>query len=280
MIRQEGDIWHGGGAPGEIFWVAVRPLRASRSSRVSGASAHIVSGASVACIAKWHPMSSLVICDVERLFTEALTAILEANDFTVVGVAITLEQAVAMVARECPDICIVDLSFPGANPGSAIEQLLQQSPTTRVVVLCAALQENLLPAAIVAGAQGYAMKDASVGEMVSMLRTVADGQVAIPALVLRSAIALSRTGDSRDLLVSSLTFREREVLLLLAEGHDTSGLALALRVSIPTARTHVQNVLTKLGAHSRLQAVAFASANGLLQPGRLQPSLLNAERRG
>jgi DNA-binding NarL/FixJ family response regulator len=137
------------------------------------------------------------------------------------------------------------------------------------VLLADREDEDLLIGALEAGASGFLSKSAPLGELIQAARRVRDGEVLIPPRLLGPLLfrLIRRRREQNDAMrqVSKLTGREKEILALLTGGADNNGIAQALVISPGTARTHIQNVLSKLGVHSRLEAAAFVIRNGILE---------------
>jgi DNA-binding NarL/FixJ family response regulator len=192
---------------------------------------------------------NLLVCDDHRLFTECLAQVLEARGHRVVTATHPDEALSAVVAerRQAFDVCVMDLTFPGETAFDTIAAIVAASPATRVVVVSASAQPFSESRAIEAGAVAFVMKDDDLSRVIDTLEGVEDGASA---------------SDPRPTV--SLTAREREVLERLVRGERTHTIATAMGVSYSTARTHVQNVLHKLGVHTRLEAVAFALSHSLV----------------
>jgi DNA-binding NarL/FixJ family response regulator len=148
-------------------------------------------------------------------------------------------------------------------------------------LLSATADPDLVRAGIEAGAAGFVRKDQSIDGIIRRLELVGAGEVAFDLGVLRTAVTSTASNTTAGRLLHRLSHREREVLRLLVEGCSTSDIAKRLRIAESTARTHVQNVLVKIGAHSRLQVAAIATQTGLVDllqpatppvPGRLDPA--------
>jgi two-component system, NarL family, nitrate/nitrite response regulator NarL len=214
----------------------------------------------------------LVLCDDHRLLTEALAAVLSSHGHVVEAIVFEPEEAVRAVAASDPDVCLLDLTFDGAMDGiAAARRLRDEHPRTKVLVLSAATEPSTVAAAIDAGVAGFTRKDQSATALLTTLDRVEAGEMAIDGDLLRAAIrgAMPAAQNDAGRLLSFLTAQERTVLLLLVDGHSTAEIAQSLDVATSTARTHVQNVLMKMGAHSRLQAAAMVVNGGLLDTLRM-----------
>ena len=177
------------------------------------------------------------------------------------------DAAVAAVTTHRPDICVLDALFDGdaAAAVAAAGQMRETSPATRVVVLSGTDEPEVVGAAVTAGAAGYVLKTCEIDAITALHRAGrrrrgGGGRRAGPAGDRCTGPPL-RTPRSR--LVRYLTSREREVLVRLVRGEDTGAIAARMGIRPATARSHIQNVLAKLGVHSRLEAVVLASRCGI-----------------
>lgn len=205
----------------------------------------------------------VVVIDDHRLFAQALAAVLTQDpDVRVVGIAGSLEDGIASCLAERADVVLLDYRLPDAEGTSGIQAIRQLSPLSAVVVVTAVEDENVLLQAVEAGCAGFVTKTADLTDVTNAVRRAAAGEASIaPALLSRLLGRLARRGTG---FGSDLTAREREVLLAIAQGGSNSDIADALGLSVNTVRNHVQSVLSKLGAHSKLEAAAIASREGLL----------------
>ena len=213
----------------------------------------------------------LVVCDDHRLLLDTIAGALTARGFTVEALVTTADEAVRAVLASDPDVAIMDLHLAEGDSIAATAEIVRAHPRTKVLLLSATTDPDLVRAGIEAGASGFVRKDQSIDGIIRRLELVASGEVAFDLGVLRTAVnSKARQTPARQLL-HRLSHREREVLGLLVEGCSTAQIAGRLQIAESTARTHVQNVLVKIGAHSRLQVAAIATQTGLadlLGPGR------------
>ena len=210
---------------------------------------------------------SLLLCDDHLLLAEALAAALANRGFTDVEVAGSPDAALAVIRRKPIDVCLMDLQFPDGDGLAAARELRELRPQTRVVILSAFADSAVVAAGVEAGvAAGFCRKDMGVDEIIKAVEQVHAGQVFIDAALLRGTVTRMRERNPTRLMARYLTRRELEVLARLAAGETTVGIATAMGVSRSTARTHVQTVLTKLGVHSRLEAVVVAANAGIRLP--------------
>lgn len=205
--------------------------------------------------------SRILLVDDHRMFAELLKVALEAeHDLTVVGLAGSGRQALDLATDCRPDVVVLDYRLPGDDGIRVAQQLRQALPEVRIVMLTGQEDDSLLRSALSAGCSGFVTKDKGIDHLVDAVRAVCEGRVGIDADATSRLTALpaGRRGSNR------LTAREAEVLALLADGVSTREIASRLFISLNTARNHVQRLIAKLGAHSRLEAVAVARRNGLL----------------
>jgi two-component system nitrate/nitrite response regulator NarL len=203
----------------------------------------------------------LVLCDDHRLFVEPLAAALRMRGHEVL-VASEPATAVELVDRQVPDLCLIDLHFPHGDGLQAIAEIQAGHPSCPVIVLSASAEPRDGSAAKRAGAKGFIRKDQPVSAIFDAIERVASGRRMAAPPVPRPSRGIAEQNRVR-WLVDQLTDREREVLRRLMQAEDTVRIARALGVAPSTARTHLQNVMLKLGVHSRMQAVALVVGAGL-----------------
>jgi DNA-binding NarL/FixJ family response regulator len=211
----------------------------------------------------------LLIADEQSLFREALRAVLEGeSDLRVVADVRDGLHAIAEAERTRPDVALLHAALPGCDGISAIALIRERAPDCKVLVLTDDEDQGALTHALEAGANGYLTKESPVGELIDAVRAVHRGETLVPPRMLGrlfdGLIRQRRDQDAAIRLMSRLTRREREVLVLLAEGAGNEAIAETLIISPETARTHIQNVISKLGVHSRLEAATFVMQNGIL----------------
>jgi DNA-binding NarL/FixJ family response regulator len=219
----------------------------------------------------------ILLADSQSLFREAVKVVLGSEPgLEVVAEAGDGLEAVAEAERTGPNVALVDLNLPNCDGVRATFLITERVPSCRVVVLADDEDESVLVNAVEAGASGFLTKESPLAELIHATRAIHRGETLIPRQMLgpllKRLIVRRREQDEALRTMSRLTRREREVLALLAEGADNDGIAQALVISPQTARTHIQNVLSKLGVHSRLEAAAFVVQNGILD------ELVGAER--
>lgn len=206
----------------------------------------------------------VMIADDHPIVREGLGAVLGAlPDFELVATAATGAEAVSAAAASQPDVVVMDLYMPDLDGVQATRQILAASPDVAVLVLTMYEDDDFLIAALKAGARGYLLKGASHSEIARALRSVADGEAVFGAGI--ADRALSRlSGQVRPAdPFPQLTRREREILVLLAQGCGNADIARKLFLSPKTVRNHIANILAKLDVPDRAQAIALAREAGL-----------------
>ena len=200
----------------------------------------------------------VVVIDDHPAIRAGLTALLEAQpDIAVIGQAGDGEEGVRQVAALQPEVALVDLRLPKLGGVETIARLAHLRVPTRTIVVTSFTQDEMVLQALRAGAQGYLLKDASEGELAAAVRAVGRGGTYLTPLVAgKIAASLSQT--------ERLTPREREVLTLIGQGLADKEIAVELGTSAKTAQFHVANLLGKLGAQNRTDAVRIAYARGLI----------------
>jgi two-component system, NarL family, nitrate/nitrite response regulator NarL len=203
----------------------------------------------------------IVLGDGQRLFIDAMAAALAGNGVTVTAVATSPAEVLAAIGRHRPDICLLATRFNEYDSFDLLDVIGRRHPQVKVVLLA----EHGDPAAssdlLSTGAAGLIRKDQHLTEI---MRTLAD--VLAGAQSVDTDLAHTPGGElnppapsESSWLVRLLTLREQEVLMLIMEGQSTKQIARSLTISMSTARTHIQSVLVKLGAHSRLEATSMVA---------------------
>lgn len=214
------------------------------------------------------PIRVLIVED-HRLVAEGLQALLAAySDIELVGVAASVEEAVRTAGEHRPDVILMDFRLPDGTGADATARIRRQQKTVAVVFLSTDESEDTLVAAVRAGGCGYLSKARAAADVASAVRRAAEGEMLIPASQLARLLARAqdqaRDEAERTRLLTELTPREKEILGLMADGLDNRAIASRLSISFTTVRGHVQNILEKLEAHSKLEAVARAARYALL----------------
>jgi DNA-binding NarL/FixJ family response regulator len=218
-------------------------------------------------------MTSLVIVDDQGMVRAGFRSLLDGEPgLEVVGEASDGEQAVSVVRRLQPDVTLMDIRMPVLDGLAATRQIVEEGIPTKVLVLTTFDLDEYVFEALRVGASGFLLKDAPAEELAAAVRTVAAGDSLLAPSVTRRVIdAFVRRAtpvtQGPDPRLAQLTPRELEVLGLLARGLSNLDIAERLFVSEGTTKTHVSNVLAKLGLRDRVQAVIFAYENGVVVAG-------------
>jgi DNA-binding NarL/FixJ family response regulator len=207
----------------------------------------------------------VLIADDHAVVRRGLRTFLELQeDIDVVGEAEDGEEAIAEAERARPDVILLDLVMPRLDGVAAIRGILERSPSTRVIVLTSFLDDDKLLPAVRAGAAAYLLKDVQPQDLVAAIRTVHGGESELhPAAAARVMAELADGGPQGDPR-ATLTPRELEVLELIARGRPNKLIARELGIAEKTVKTHVSNLLRKLGLTDRTQAALYAVREGLV----------------
>lgn len=206
---------------------------------------------------------TVVIVDDHLMVADSLATILSANeDMTVLAIAATCASGLEAVARFQPDVLLLDQRLPDGLGTDILAAMLVECPRMKVLLVTAGDTDDVLARGVLAGASGIVPKGKRASTLINAVRAVARNEAVITPDELRRLmpqLAKSNSGIGTD-----LTAREREVLRLLVAGKSTAALAGELFVAPATARNHIQSIMHKLGAHSRLEAVAIAMRENVL----------------
>ena len=212
----------------------------------------------------------VAIADDHAVVRQGLRTFLELqDDVEVVGEAADGQEAVELVARAEPDVVLLDLVMPRVDGIEAIRRIRARSPATRILVLTSFADDHTVLPAVRAGAAGYLLKDVQPPELVGAIRTVHAGEALLAPAVATMLVEQLAAEDGANGASSPepagprLTPRELEVLAELARGRANKAIAFALGVSERTVKTHVSNILAKLGVSDRTQAAVYAVEHGL-----------------
>jgi DNA-binding NarL/FixJ family response regulator len=188
-------------------------------------------------------------------------------DIEVVGEADDGRAGVEAALRLLPDVVLMDLVMPQLDGIGAIAEIKASHPEIEIVALTSFIEESKVTAALEAGAAGYLLKDAEADAVAAAIRDAHAGEVHLDPAVARLLAQRMRERRDRDEPVEPLTDREKEVLALVGKGLANKEIAYQLGITERTARTHVSNILGKLGLASRTQAALWAVERGLVTPG-------------
>jgi len=210
----------------------------------------------------------VLLVDDHDLFRTGLRNLLEEQGVTIAGEAATGSQALRLVRETAPDIVVMDLNMPGMSGVDATRHISRDAPLTRVIVLTISDQEQDVMDAILAGACGYLLKDASVQELMRGLEAAAVGESLISShiagKVLQHVRATTAAPEAAATIRAELSDREIEVLKLIANGKDNAMIAGELHISPKTVKNHISNILMKLQMENRIQAAVYAVRSGIV----------------
>ena len=208
----------------------------------------------------------ILLVDDHPLFLDGVRAALSrADDLVVVGEAHAVAGALVAARELRPDVVLLDLGLPDGSGIDATRAILAEAPSVRVLVMTMSAEDDAVVTAMRAGARGYVVKGSGRADLLQGIRTVAaGGAVFSPGVADRLGLMFGSMGPlPGQAAFPELTDREREVLDLVARGHDNRRISRDLFLSDKTVRNHVSNILTKLGAATRAEAVARARSAGL-----------------
>jgi NarL family two-component system response regulator LiaR len=199
---------------------------------------------------------TVLIVDDHPVVRQGMEMFLETQEqVRVTGLAASGEEAVRLVKAAPPDVVLLDLNMPGMDGIEAARQIRRISPQTQVVVLTSHHEDAMVFPAVKAGALSYLLKSAPPQEILDTILAAARGEARLhPRIAKRLMEEVAGTGRS----LTALTSRELEVLKLIARGYDNRAIAAALTLSEKTVKTHVSNILSKLGLTERTQAAIYA----------------------
>ena len=211
----------------------------------------------------------VLLVDDHDLFRTGLRNLLdEQGGVEVVGEAGDGSQALWLVRELAPDVVVMDLNMPGMSGVEATRQVTSIAPLTRVLVLTISDQDGDVLDAILAGACGYLMKDASIDELMAGIRAASIGESLISShiagKVLQRVRATSAQPEIAETIRTELSEREIQVLKLIANGKDNGQIAADLHISPKTVKNHISNILMKLQIENRIQAAVYAVRSGIV----------------
>ncbi|WP_426452777.1 response regulator [Paenibacillus sp. S-38] len=200
-------------------------------------------------------MTRIVIAEDQRMLLDALAALLELQeDFEIVGKAMNGEEALALVEEHRPDICILDIEMPVMSGLDAAERL--KGGACKVVILTTFTRAGYFERAVKAGVSAYLSKDNTSEELAAAVRSVMNGR----------RIYTKELVEDVYVEENPLTGREREVLVLVADGKSTKEIAGVLHLSGGTVRNYISGILEKLGVKNRIEAISYCREHGWLEP--------------
>jgi DNA-binding NarL/FixJ family response regulator len=209
----------------------------------------------------------VLLVDDHDLFRRGLRTLLEEQGVQIVAEATDGVEAIAGVREHSPDVVLMDINMPVMSGVDATREIGRVSPLTRVVVLTISDGDGDVIDAVLAGASGYLLKDASIDELLRGIEAAAAGDSLISphvaAKVLQRVRAAGPTAAERSAR-AELSERELDVLRLIANGKDNAEIARELHISPKTVKNHISNILMKLGIENRIQAAVYAVRSGIV----------------
>jgi len=209
----------------------------------------------------------VLLVDDHDLFRTGLRNLLEDQGLEIVGEAGSGVDALRTVGESAPDVVVMDLNMPGMNGVEATRHISRDAPLTRVIVLTISDQEQDVMDAILAGACGYLLKDASIQDLLKGIAAAAVGESLISphiaGKVLQHVRATTAAPEAVATLRAELSEREIQVLKLIANGNDNATIARELHISPKTVKNHISNILMKLQIENRIQAAVYAVRSGI-----------------
>jgi DNA-binding NarL/FixJ family response regulator len=207
------------------------------------------------------PIRVLIVED-HRVVAEGLAALINhQSGMEVVGEAGSVAESIAAVAEIGPDVVLLDFRLPDGTGAEAAAGIREVRPEVKVIFLTREDSDSARFTAVQAGASAFIHKSKAASEVVAVIRNVARGLMLITPRTIATLLAKRRAIDAQ---LETLTVREKEVLSLMAEGLPSRGVALRLGISYTTVRTHIRSLGSKLGVHSKLEAIVKARELGLI----------------
>jgi DNA-binding NarL/FixJ family response regulator len=210
----------------------------------------------------------VLLVDDHDLFRTGIRTLLEGQGLQVVGEADNGHSALQLTSELAPDVIIMDLKMPGLTGVETTRRISGMSPLARVVVLTISADDEDVMNAVMAGACGYLLKDASIGQLLAGIRAAAAGESLISPQIAAKLLQRLRAGGADEVAAETiraeLSDRELEVLRLIANGKDNAEIAKELFISPKTVKNHISNILMKLQIDNRIQAAVYAVRSGIV----------------
>jgi len=206
----------------------------------------------------------IMLAEDHTIVLEGLRALLEKENFEIVGEAQDGLLAVELAERFKPDIAILDIAMPVLNGIDAAREILRVSPDTRVILLTRHADNHYVVEALRAGVSGYLLKTRAASDLVAAIREVSCGAFYVSPGLSRDVVKSFL--ENKNCKADPLTPRERAVLQLIAEGKSTKLVGVILGISVKTAESHRARLMSKLGIHETATLVRYAIRQGVIQP--------------
>ena len=216
-------------------------------------------------------MITVAMIEDHQILVDSLSLMLRyEEDIEFLGSAGSLEKGRVLLKDTNPDVLLLDVGLPDGSGLDLISEVNQITPDTNIVVLTSLTDEATLMRVVDSGISGFVSKDSPLSDLLETIRKAADGEIVMPtSLLVGLLMRMPRdkaAAYQEDRGWERLTLREQEVLELLATGKTGDEIADVLHIAPLTVRTHIRNLMSKMGVHSRLEAVAFGMKNGLIAP--------------
>jgi DNA-binding NarL/FixJ family response regulator len=210
----------------------------------------------------------IIVVDDHILFREGLVNLISSQaDLHVIAEVGTGQEAIDVAVELDPDLVLMDVGLPDMQGYEAVKQILSVKPDLNIVMLTVHESDDSLIRSIVAGAKGYLIKNLSINQLFTSIRSLEKGEWALSRAmtgkVLEEFTRMAATIDQNDMAANSLTVRETEVLIKVGEGLDNRQIGETLDISENTVRVHLHNIFEKLNLRSRSEAITFARRNNL-----------------
>jgi two-component system, NarL family, response regulator LiaR len=215
-------------------------------------------------------MIKIAIIDNLRLLTDTLNLVLNWEpDLKLVWATSDISNAYTLLESQSPDVILLEIHISDSDGYDLVSHIQDQFPKTKIIILTSTVNDTLIVRAIKQNVHGILSKRCSLSELISAIRAAANGDIAIASNILvgviRRQTIKTKFVREREYLWEKLTDREKDVLNCLALGKSGNMIAKELNITPLTVRTHVRNLMTKLGVHSRLEAVSFAICTGIIK---------------
>ena len=216
-------------------------------------------------------MITVAMVEDHQILVDSLSLMLRYEpDIEFIGSAGSLEQGRNLIKETEPDVLLLDVGLPDGSGLDLIPEVNQSCPDSNIVVLTSLTDETTLMRVVDSGISGFVSKDSQLSDLLITIRKAADGEIVMPtSLLVGLLMRMPRDKAAAyqdDKGWERLTVREQEVLERLASGKSGDEIAEELHIAPLTVRTHIRNLMSKMGVHSRLEAVTFGLKNGLIEP--------------
>lgn len=210
----------------------------------------------------------ILIADDHAIMRDGIRALLStAGDFDVVAEAANGQEAIDLATSVEPDLVLMDIAMPGLGGLEATVEIRKRLPRAKIIVLSQYGDPEYVRRFLKAGVSGYVLKKAAGAELVAAIRAVLRGGLVLDPEIARGAVQEGGTPAGADVpdAYETLTDREKQILKLVAEGHSNKEVAELLNISVKTAMSHREHLMTKLQVHNRTELIRFALRSGVIR---------------